>query len=132
MFRIRETGTGFFFEKTDQVGVNFDWVEWTDRPCRGSAWRSRTRPTAGPGGPFGIVGMATPINERSTRSFFWRCRRVTGWERDVWRFLYRRVLEERHWAVLEQDRAMIEAMPPDAGSGRTSTSTTWASSGCAG
>lgn len=26
-FRIRETDRGYFFEKTDQRGVNFDWVE---------------------------------------------------------------------------------------------------------
>jgi hypothetical protein len=39
---------------------------------------------------------------------------VSGWERDTWRFLYRTKLEARHWAVLEQDRAMLEAMAADA------------------
>jgi hypothetical protein len=39
---------------------------------------------------------------------------VTGWERDTWRFLYKTVLEERHWKVLEQDRMMLEAMADDA------------------
>ena len=28
--------------------------------------------------------------------------------------MYRAVLEGRHWHVLEQDREMVEAMPPDA------------------
>ena len=60
--------------------------------------------------------MGTPIDENTTAVFFWRYRRVTGWERDVWRFLYRTVLEERHWVVLEQDRVMLEAMAPDADS----------------
>ncbi|MGN5237792.1 MULTISPECIES: Rieske 2Fe-2S domain-containing protein [unclassified Rhodococcus (in: high G+C Gram-positive bacteria)] len=113
-FRIRETDRGFFFEKTDQRGVNFDWVEY----CRtGADWVDLEipyPPTAGPGGSFGIVGMGTPIDSETTAVFFWRYRRVEGWERDVWRFLYRTVLEERHWEVLEQDRIMLEAMAPDA------------------
>ncbi|MNT19605.1 hypothetical protein D3C72_1548700 [compost metagenome] len=34
--------------------------------------------------------------------------------RDTWRFLYRNRLEARHWAVLEQDRVMMEQMEFDA------------------
>jgi phenylpropionate dioxygenase-like ring-hydroxylating dioxygenase large terminal subunit len=113
-FRIRETARGFVFEKTDQRGVNFDWVEY----CRtGVDWVDLEipyPPTAGPGGPFGIVGMGTPIDAHRTAVFFWRYRRVSGWERDVWHFLYRTRLEQRHWKVLEQDRAMLEAMAVDA------------------
>jgi hypothetical protein len=41
-------------------------------------------------------------------------RKASGLPREVWRFLYRTTLEERHWHVLEQDREMLEAMPPDA------------------
>lgn len=114
VFQIRETERGFFFEKTDQHGVNFDWSEWVDT---GLQWVGLDIPypdTAGPGGPFSIVATATPINERQHAAFFWRCRKVTGWQRDSWRFLYRARLEERHWAVLEQDRVMLEAMPLDA------------------
>lgn len=113
-FRIRETERGFYFEKTDQRGVNFDWVEY----CRtGVDWVDLEipyPPTAGPGGSFGIVGMGTPIDADTSAVFFWRYRRVEGWQRDVWRFLYRTKLEERHWAVLEQDREMLEAMAADA------------------
>jgi len=113
-FRIRETDRGFFFEKTDQRGVNFDWVEF----CRtGIDWVDLEipyPPTAGPGGSFGIVGIGTPIDAERTAVFFWRYRKVTGWERDVWQFLYRTKLEERHWHVLEQDRGMLEEMASDA------------------
>ena len=67
-FRIRETDRGFFFEKTDQRGVNFDWVEF----CRtGVDWVDLEipyPPTAGPGGPFGIVGMGTPIDDEHHRA----------------------------------------------------------------
>jgi phenylpropionate dioxygenase-like ring-hydroxylating dioxygenase large terminal subunit len=113
-FRIRETDRGFFFEKTDQRGVNFDWVEF----CRtGADWVDLSipyPPTAGPGGAFGIVGMGTPIDEKTTAVFFWRYRKVSDWERDTWRFLYRTKLEARHWHVLEQDRMMLEEMAVDA------------------
>ena len=46
--------------------------------------------------------------------FFWRVRKVEGWQRNAWRFLYKTRLEGLHWAVLEQDRIILEAMAPDA------------------
>lgn len=114
VFQIRDTDTGFAFEKTDQRDVNFDWVEWVDT---GLQWVTLDIPypaSAGPGGSFTIVASLTAISENSHAGFFWRCRKVSGWERDSWRFLYRHRLEARHWQVLEQDRVMAEAMPTDA------------------
>ena len=61
-----------------------------------------------------IIGSYTPIGPNLSAVFFWRCRRVDGWQRNVWRFLYRNRLEARHWVVLEQDRVMLESMEPDA------------------
>jgi len=113
-FRIRETEHGFFFEKTDQRGVNFDWVEFARGAMDSVDLEIPYGPTAGPGGPFGIVGMATPIDAGNTCIFHWRTRKVDGWEREVWRFLYRTQLEAKHMAVLEQDRAVLEALAPDA------------------
>ena len=43
-----------------------------------------------------------------------RCRKVSDWQRDTWRFLYKNRLEQRHWNVLEQDRVAVENMEPDA------------------
>lgn len=113
-FQIRESDRGFFFEKTDQVGVNFDWVELCHT---GADWVDLSipyPPSAGPGGAFGIVGMVIPIDATSCGVFFWRYRKVSGWLRDTWRFLYKTTLEPRHWEVLEQDRIMLEGMAPDA------------------
>ena len=39
--------------------------------------------SAGPGGNFGIVAYATPIDEQTTANFFWRVRKVSGWQRDT-------------------------------------------------
>jgi phenylpropionate dioxygenase-like ring-hydroxylating dioxygenase large terminal subunit len=113
-FQIRATDTGFVFEKTGQKGVNFDWTEWGSTNIH---WMRLAIPypkTGGPGGSFSIVGSFTPIGENMAAVFFWRSRKVSGWMRDTWRFLYRNRLEARHWHVLEQDRVMLEDMEPDA------------------
>jgi phenylpropionate dioxygenase-like ring-hydroxylating dioxygenase large terminal subunit len=117
VFQIRDAANGFLFEKTDQRSVNFDWVEWIDNGYQAMRLDIPYPDSAGPGGPFAIIAMLTSIGADAHGAFFWRCRKVTGWQRDSWRFLYRVVLEERHWKVLEQDRVMIEAMPPDAATG---------------
>lgn len=113
-FRIRDTDTGYVFEKTGQRNVNFDWTEWGET---GTFWMRLEIPypkTGGPGGNFHIVGTCAPIDEKNTAIVFWRCRKITGWQRDTWRFLYKNRLEARHWAVLEQDRVMLEEMEGDA------------------
>ncbi len=110
----RKVAHGFIFEKCAQRDVNFDWVEWADT---GAVWMRLAIPyqnSAGPGGNFGIVGMATPVDKDNTLIFFWRTRKVGGWQRDVWRFMYKTVLEKLHWEVLEQDRRILENMAPDA------------------
>lgn len=113
-FVVEELPDGFRFAKTDQQNVNFDWVEYHRSGIDWLHLAIPYPPSGGPGGPFGVVGMVTPATAASCKVFFWRYRRVSGWERDVWRFLYRTVIEERHWQVLEQDRELLQAMAPDA------------------
>jgi phenylpropionate dioxygenase-like ring-hydroxylating dioxygenase large terminal subunit len=113
-FKLRKTEHGFMFEKDGQRDVNFDWTEFGDT---GVHWLRLAIPypkTGGPGGSFGIIGSYTPITPNLSAVFHWRCRRVQGWERDVWRFLYKNRLEARHWVVLEQDRVMLENMESNA------------------
>jgi len=113
-FQLRRTAHGFVFEKEGQRDINFDWTEWGDT---GSHWMRLEIPypkTGGPGGNFIIVGFVTPVNPQLAAVFFWRCRKVSGWQRSAWRFLYRNRLEARHWRVLEQDRVMLEQMEADA------------------
>ena len=112
--RIRKSDHGLMFEKVGQRGVNFDWVEFADT---GAFWMRLAIPyrrNAGPGGLFGIVGFATPIDAENCRVFFWRTRKCQGWQRDAWRFMYKNRLEGLHWDVLEQDRLVLEGMEPDA------------------
>ena len=109
--QVDKTDTGFVFGKSDQRDVNFDWIEYGDT---GAFWLRVSplpyRQEAGPGGNFGIMGFVTPIDEENCRVFFWRTRKVSGWQRDVWKFMYRNRLETLHWDVLEQDRVVLEGM----------------------
>lgn len=113
--QIDKTDTGFIFGKSGQRDVNFDWIEWADT---GAFWMRVSplpyRQEAGPGGNFGIIGFVTPIDEENCRVFFWRTRKVQGWQRDAWKFMYRHKLETLHWDVLEQDRVVLSGMETDA------------------
>jgi phenylpropionate dioxygenase-like ring-hydroxylating dioxygenase large terminal subunit len=111
-FVTRDTPSGFFFEKAGQRDVNFDWSELVDDAALYVRLEIPYPPSAGPGGNFGIISFGTPIDEDKTACFFWRVRRVSGWQRDAWRFLYKTRIEERHWAVLEQDREMLSGCRP--------------------
>jgi phenylpropionate dioxygenase-like ring-hydroxylating dioxygenase large terminal subunit len=114
VMQIEDTALGFRIWRQNQRDVNVDEVECFDG---GASWVRLDipyPPGAGPGGPFRILGTVCPIDEDSTQVFFWRLRRVSGWQRDLWRFMYRDRLEERHWAVLEQDHVILETSPADA------------------
>ena len=107
-FVTRDTPKGFIFEKAGQRDVNFDWSEFLDDGALYVRLEIPYPKTGGPGGNFGIVSVITPIDETNSACFFFRVRKVEGWQRDVWRFLYRTKLEPRHWHVLEQDREMMD------------------------
>jgi|SRR5579884_1111080 len=113
---IKDTAAGFVVKRVAQQQVNFDWAELivTDCMLYGRVLIPYP-PAAGPGGPMFVITFVTPVDESNCRIFFWRTRAaLTTLERETWRFLFRARLETRHWRVLEQDREMLEHMPPDA------------------
>ena len=109
---IERTGDGFTVRRTQQVGMNFDWTEFHSTGADWVRLDLPYPPGAGPGGMFRILGYVTPVDANACQVFFWRLRKVDGWQRDLWRFMYKSRLEERHWNVLEQDRVVIEQMEP--------------------
>ncbi len=107
---IKDLPNGFRVEREKQKGVNFDWTEMYDS---GTVYCRLDIPypkSAGPGGPLRIVGFITPQDENESDCYFLRYRQVQGWERKLWRTLYKTRLEARHWEVLEQDRVMMEGV----------------------
>jgi phenylpropionate dioxygenase-like ring-hydroxylating dioxygenase large terminal subunit len=113
-FRTRDTDTGFIFEKVGQRNVNFDASEWCDTGAMYCRLDIPYPMMAGPGGNLGIIFMGTPVDAVTMAGFSWRCRRVEGWQRDLWRFMYKMRLNAPSSGVLEQDRAVLEATEPDA------------------
>jgi len=108
VFATKDHENGFLFEKVGQRDVNFDWSDLIDESVMFVRLEIPYPKTGGPGGNFGIVAISTPIDETNSANFFFRFRKVSGWQRDTWRFLYKTVLEPRHWAVLEQDRELMD------------------------
>lgn len=107
--RVRDLEDGFIAEREHQRGVNFDWSEVH---AQGLLWFRIDIPYpwyAGPGGPLRIVAFCTPIDEDRSVAYLLRLRRSSGWQRALWRLLYKAWWEDRHWEVIEQDRLMLES-----------------------
>lgn len=114
IMKLEKTETGFTVSRVEQAGENFDWTEMVFGASTYCRLDLPYPAAAGPGGIFRIIGYTLPVDEENCTVFFWRLRKCDGLERQSWRFLYRALLEERHWNVLEQDREMLSAMPDDA------------------
>ena len=115
LLKLDKTEHGFRVSRIGQVGENFDWSEIQVHPANMFCFLDIPYPAAaGPGGVFRILGFIQPVDERTCRVFFWRMRQVSGLARESFRFLYRARMEATHWAVLEQDRVILEGMPDDA------------------
>jgi phenylpropionate dioxygenase-like ring-hydroxylating dioxygenase large terminal subunit len=113
--KIVATKDGFETSRDNQRGVNIDWHEVFFVP--GNSFWVRTEipyPAAIGGGSFRIVGLPTPIDRDSTYFWVYRSRKISGFDRDLWRFLYKNRLEARSNFVVEQDRVMLEAIPLEA------------------
>ena len=111
LIEVTDTEIGFEVGRKEQHEENFDWLEFGDT---GGYWIRVDvfyPPGGGPGGKLRIMCFITPIDEHSSQIHFWRVRRVQGWQRDMWRFLFKTKLEHFAWEVMEQDRNMLELLP---------------------
>jgi len=113
--KIEKTDLGFVVRRENQIGVNIDRSEVFHHPDN-NIWIQTEipYPASGGGGFFRIGGFVTPIDRRSCLFWVFRSQRSSGWRRDLWRFLYRNRLEQRHLDVLDQDRDMLESIYDDA------------------
>jgi phenylpropionate dioxygenase-like ring-hydroxylating dioxygenase large terminal subunit len=111
--KVVEKPYGYEIFREGQRGVNLDWMEYV---FAGSSAYARVEiplpPNAGPGGPMGIIFYPTPVDAQHTRINVWRLRRVSGWQRDLWHFLFRTRIVNFVDAVLAQDVVALATMPP--------------------
>jgi phenylpropionate dioxygenase-like ring-hydroxylating dioxygenase large terminal subunit len=113
---LTETPHGFVIERDNQRGVNVDRTEMVHRPGQ-NFWISTEipYPRSVGGNSFRIISHLTPIDAHRTYFWVFRLQRSSGWRRDMWRFLYKNCLEKRHFDVVEQDREIMEGIPPETG-----------------
>lgn len=113
--QLKPTAHGFETARDNQRGVNIDWHEVAFHP--GNILWVRTEipyPPAVGGGTFRINGHPTPIDRDRTLVWFHRSRKLSGWQRDMWRFLYKNRMEAHAFEVVEQDRVLLERIPLEA------------------
>jgi phenylpropionate dioxygenase-like ring-hydroxylating dioxygenase large terminal subunit len=110
--KVVEKDGGFEVFREGQRGVNLDWMEFV---LAGSSTYARVEipmpPNAGPGGIMGIIFYTTPVDETHARISVWRLRKVSGWQRDLWHFLFRARIRGFVDAVLAQDIVALGTMP---------------------
>lgn len=111
----KKTKDGFVVWRKYQEGVNLDRTEVFCYP--GSGYWAMTDvpyPQNEGGGPVRLFRYPTPIDRENVLVWNYRLRQASGWQRDVWRFLYRNRVYERGITVLEQDRIALATIPVDA------------------
>lgn len=110
--KVVEKDDSFEVFREGQRGVNLDWMEFV---LAGSSTYARVEipmpPNAGPGGPMGIIFYTTPVDERHARINAWRLRKVSGWQSNLWNFLFRVRIRGFVDAVLAQDIVALGTMP---------------------
>ena len=122
---VKDTGHGFEFFRAGQEGISFDWMEFIDS---GSSDFVRAKiafpPAGGPGGPLCIVFYPTPIDENNTRIFAYRFRQVSGWQADLYHFMYRTRFRRHMDAVLPRTKRLWPRCRPGR-PGKISISMIW-------
>jgi len=108
---VEDIAHGFSCRRAATGGNSVERMEFLDHTMQYWRFDVNYPPNAGPGGNLRIVCFVTPIDANNTIINFWRMRKSTGWQRDLWYFLYKAKLEEFAWQVLEQDREILEDMP---------------------
>ncbi|MFM0662915.1 hypothetical protein [Paraburkholderia sediminicola] len=109
---LTSTEKGFIVKRAVNEGDNVDLMEFMDA---GAFWFrvGFNAPAAcGPGGNWRVFPFATPIDERCSQVTIWRMRNISGWGADLFRFMFNTKLEQYNWEIVQEDREILEGMPP--------------------
>ncbi len=112
---FERTELGFVVWRKNQQGVNLDktWLNYFP----GSGFWAITDlpyPRREGGGLGRLFRFPTPIDATHTMVWNYRMQKMSGWKRDIWRFIYKTKGVGRGLTVLSQDCVALEAIPKDA------------------
>lgn len=114
---FERTERGFVVWRTNQQGVNLDKT-WLEHFPGSGFWAISDIPyPRKEGGGFALGRLfryPTPIDREHTLVWNYRMEPLTGWKRDVWRFLYRNRASARGAIVMQQDADALTTIPMDA------------------
>ncbi len=112
---FKRTEHGFVVWRNYQQGVNLDRTEVFRYPGSGF-WAVTDLPIPGneAGGTIRLFRYPTPIDRDNCVVYNYRLQKLGGWQRDLWRFMYKNRAAARGEIVLEQDRVALATIPKDA------------------
>ena len=109
---VEDTDTGVIVRRKNDPTSNVNVQEYVDDTTCYTRVNVFSPPGNGPGGFVRIIATAVPIDENSCQFNTWRLRNVAGWQGAMFRFMFNMLYEKHLWEVIEQDREMLEALPP--------------------
>ena len=110
--QIDDTETGFIVRRKEDKESNVERMEFI--ACNNAHARVGVYipPGGGPGGFLRIIATVVPIDENSSQFNAWRMRKLDGWQGAMFRFMFNNMYEPLTWEVIEQDREILETLPP--------------------
>ena len=109
---LKQTPTGIRVSRKQDSTSNVNVQEYVDDTTCYTRVNVFSPPGNGPGGYVRIIATACPIDDNACQFNTWRLRQVSGWQGAMFRFMFNRLYERHLWEVIEQDREMLEALPP--------------------
>jgi phenylpropionate dioxygenase-like ring-hydroxylating dioxygenase large terminal subunit len=112
---FEKTAEGFVVWRKNQQGVNLDRTWVVHREGSGYwALSDLPFPKNEGGGMVRLFRFPTPIDRDHTLVWNYRLQKLSGWRRDLWRFMYKNRVHERGAVVMEQDRKALSSIPKGA------------------
>jgi phenylpropionate dioxygenase-like ring-hydroxylating dioxygenase large terminal subunit len=107
---VQEGGTINVTRRNDRTSI--DQMQFVDDSTIYVRVGVALPPALGPGGMLRVITTVVPIDENRCQVNFWRMRKISGWQADMWRFMFNQKYDAAAWEVLEQDRVALDTMPP--------------------
>jgi phenylpropionate dioxygenase-like ring-hydroxylating dioxygenase large terminal subunit len=112
VIEVKSTDTGVVVRRKNDPASNVNEQEYVDATTCYTRVAVFSPPGNGPGGYLRIIATVVPIDENTCQFNAWRLRKVKGWQGAMFRFMFNMLYEKHVWEIIEQDREMLEGLPP--------------------